>query len=672
MAYRVHGMLRPSWIGVLAVALVFAASQARSAPPPIADFFDNPAISHAALSPDGKTLALRSGGKDVRETLGVLDLATFQLKVLVRLTGDDVDDFRWVNNQRLVFTTTDRTLAPGQKRYGPGLSAINIDGSRMRQLVRREGDGLRQDGDLELTLLPWNTQLLPQEGAQNSDAVYVTSPRFDIAGTASSTQLLRLNTVTGRTVRAEGPPNTWDWVLDQAGEPRLAVTNEGETTATHYRDPASNSWRKLAAFHRVRGGAGAFSPLTVAADGTVYVLAQNGADTTGLHTYDLAAGQLSAKPLLLTPGYDFSGELVFNRGKLAGVSVLTDTESTVWFDPDLKALQSSIDALLPATVNLITIPTRAETPWVLVTSFSDLVPKRYALFNKDTKALRRVGDAHPKIEPARMGQQEMLRFKARDGRQIPALLTLPGGVQKIKLPLVVLVHGGPFVRGTRWGWRAQSQFLASRGYAVLEPEFRGSTGFGNAHFVAGWKQWGLAMQDDVADATGWAIAQGIADPARICIAGASYGGYAALMGLIRDPALYRCGINWVGVTDLKLLYQGHWSAPSDQTDEERKYGFPALIGDPVADVEQFKATSPLLLASRIKQPLLLAYGGVDRRVPIYHGQQFYDAVAKTNPDVEWIAYDHEGHGWHLPKTAIDFWGRVEKFLDRNIGAQAPK
>ena len=233
--------------------------------------------------------------------------------------------------------------------------------------------------------------------------------------------------------------------------------------------------------------------------------------------------------------------------------------------------------------------------------------------------------------------------------------------------MVVVVHGGPYVRGYEWRWSADSLFLASRGYVVLEPEYRGSTGYGEAHFRAGWKQWGLAMQDDIADATRWAIAEGIADPQRICIAGASYGGYATLMGLIRDPALYKCGIDWIGVTDIDLLYSGDWRGDSDLPDAYKRYGMPTLVGDPAKDAAQFAATSPLKQAARITQPLLLAYGGADRRVPLYHGRKFYDALRQTNKNVEWIVYEHEGHGWTLVETRVNFWGRVEKFLQKQIG-----
>jgi dipeptidyl aminopeptidase/acylaminoacyl peptidase len=267
-----------------------------------------------------------------------------------------------------------------------------------------------------------------------------------------------------------------------------------------------------------------------------------------------------------------------------------------------------------------------------------------------------------------MASKALVHYKSRDGMTIPAWLTLPQGPGK-NLPMVVLVHGGPWVRGGQWEWDADAQFLASRGYAVLEPEYRGSVGYGATLYRAGWKQWGLKMQDDIADGARWAIAQGHADAKRICIAGASYGGYATLMGLIKDADLYKCGVEWVGVSDINLMYTGTWSYDSDFTDDYKRYGMPVLIGDQEKDAEQLKATSPLLRARELKQPLLMAYGGADMRVPLPHGTRFYQAVKQVNPDVEWIEYTEEGHGWKLPKNRIDFWGRVEKFLDKHIGAR---
>jgi dipeptidyl aminopeptidase/acylaminoacyl peptidase len=334
----------------------------------------------------------------------------------------------------------------------------------------------------------------------------------------------------------------------------------------------------------------------------------------------------------------------------------------------MREIQAAVDKALPRTINLISVPRRpGNSPWVLVESYSDMQPSVYALYDTKTGLVDRVGSTYPNISADSGGKQEAVRYKARDGLEIPGLLTFPYKSSRKNLPMVVLVHGGPWVRGTTWGWNPDSQFLASRGYAVLEVEFRGSTGFGTSHFEAGFKQWGLSMQNDIADGTRWAIGQGIADPKRICIAGASYGGYATLMGLVNDPDLYRCGFEWLGVTDIELMYTGTWFSKSDASPGYLRYGMPLMIGDREKDAAQLKATSPIEQAARIHQPLLLAYGDEDQRVPIYHGKKFYSAVRDTNKQVEFIRYSGEGHGWSLPKNRIDFWQRVEKFLDKHIG-----
>jgi dipeptidyl aminopeptidase/acylaminoacyl peptidase len=658
---------------MVAFSGVIAASPARAAAPlpPIESFFENPAFSAALLSPDARRLAVRIGSDGKRDLLGVLDLETRAVKVVANFSDVDVGQFEWVNNDRLIFNSVDKRLGDGERHYAPGLYAVDRDGSRFRQLANRQGEAFVRDS-IARPLLPWHTYMMQQKGAQNSDYVYVTIPAITRIGQVSQVDLLRLNTVNGRTESVERPGDTRSWMLDHKGEPRLAGAIDGGTQSVWYRDPATDRWRKLVEFDAYKGGKGGFSPLAFGPDGTLYVVTSAGTDKSAVHTFDFATNQVSKKPLVKVVDFDFQGSLVTSADKLLGVRVLTDGDGVEWFDAAMKAVQQRIDTLLPHTVNLVSGAARAETPWVLVESYSDVQPRFTSLFNTATGKLDRVGATDAKIDPAQMATQELVHYKARDGLQIPAWLTLPHGSARKDLPLVVLVHGGPYLRGNQWGWHPQAQFLASRGYAVLEPEYRGSTGFGFKHYRAGWKQWGLAMQDDIADGAKWAIAEGIVDSKRICIAGASYGGYATLMGLINDPGLYKCGIDWAGVTDIKLLYTGHWSFVSDISSTYKEYGMPDLVGDPVKDAAQLAATSPLLQAARITQPLLLAYGGADKRVPLYHGKKFYEAVKLTNRDVEWVEYEDEGHGWAVPKNRVDFWSRVEKFLDRNIGAAAPQ
>ncbi len=269
------------------------------------------------------------------------------------------------------------------------------------------------------------------------------------------------------------------------------------------------------------------------------------------------------------------------------------------------------------------------------------------------------------VDPKLMAQVDLHRIRARDGLEIPVWVTAPPGRKAgAPGPAVVLVHGGPWVRDGFWRWASLDQFLASRGYVVIRPEFRGSTGYGRRHYGAGWKQWGQAMQDDVADAARWAVQQGWAD--RLCIAGASYGGYSTLMGLVRDGDLYRCGAAWVAVADPFLFLQGSWWTRDDISDEGRSHDLPTLVGDASKDEEMLKAASPVLQAARIRKPLLLAYGELDRHVPIEHGERLRKAMRAAGQEPLWIAYPDEGHSWLKLETRVDFARKLEAFLAEHL------
>ncbi|KQW89171.1 dipeptidyl aminopeptidase [Massilia sp. Root418] len=648
-------------------ACTAAPSAAAAALPPVEDFFSTPEFSSPTLSPSGRYLAARLGGKGQRDRLAVLDLKDNSAKVVAQFNNADISNITWVNEERIVFDSTDRTVAQRDVTAGPGLYAVNRDGSGYKALVNRN---IAYDHpSAAAKLVPSSVALLLQRGPQDSEYVYVTSPQYS-AGGVDHVDLLRLNTLTGKASQVSRPGPAHAWLLDFKGQARVALTVERDQAAIHYLDPATDKWRQLTAFPAY-AGTGGFMPVGLGPDGTLYVSARAGQDKTSLYSYDIASGKLSAKPLVTVADYDFTGGLIMDKDKLLGVRYSADATDTVWLDPAMKAMQAQIDALMPHTTNLVTLPRRPETPVVLVTAYSDAQPASYYLYDREKNKLDRVGSSHPKIDAGAMGKQAVVRYAARDGLQIPALLTLPPGRNK-NLPLVVLVHGGPYVHGSSWGWNPQTQFLATRGYAVLQPDYRGTTGLGEAHFRAGWKQWGLKMQDDVADAAKWAIAQGIADGKRICIAGASYGGYAALMGLVNDGDLFQCGINWAGVTDIPLMYtaRGKWNIRPDLSDDWKQYGMPLLVGDPDKDADQLKATSPLQQAARIKRPLLMAYGGADHRVTLEHGTRMRDALQAAGHPAEWVLYPDEGHGWALPQTQVDFWNRVAQFLDRHIGAQA--
>ena len=653
------------WGAASALAADAPAAAATAAPAPITvdDYFAAPAMSRPLLSPSGKHLAVQLTLANGRRQLAVMDLEPpRKIRVVAGFSDADVDRVQWVNDERLVFGIDDLQSAWAD-RLSPGLFAVDRrgdEGEAVRMLILRERQFVQRLKP-DLRVLPPNHRLL-RVLRDGSDDVVVEGPGRD------GSVLLRLNTRNGRHVVMGDfgvPEHARGWWLDSRGRARVARAVRGNQTRLFWREQPEGPWVLLAT--QATYGAGALQPLGLGADDRLYVSAPDRSDsdgTTALFRIDSATRAPEAQPLVVLKGFDFVGGPLFDgaSGKLLGVRYLSDALGTVWFDAQAQAVQASIDKRLPGLVNLIDRAECGCSRWSMVTSFSDRQPQLYWLHDGQTDALEPIGRAQPRIDAQRMAERELTRIAARDGLGLPLHITRPAG--KGPWPTVVLVHGGPYVRGGTWQWQADSQFLASRGYLVIEPEFRGSTGYGSRLYRAGWKQWGLKMQDDIADATHWAIAQRLAERGRICIAGGSYGGYATLMGLIRDPDLYRCGVAYVAVTDIGLLYS---LDESDLSELWKEHGMPVLIGDAKADADQFAATSPLQQAARLKQPLLLAFGGQDKRVPLAHGTRLRDALAPTNAQVEWVVYPDEGHGFFLPANRRDFWTRVERFLGRHLG-----
>ncbi|MFZ6734378.1 alpha/beta fold hydrolase [Undibacterium sp. Ji42W] len=638
-------------------------SYAASEPIPIASFFKEPQFRDARLSPDGKNIAMIMKGANDRMVLAVLEVGQLRPEIIANYEDKDLNSFHWINNERLVYDLTDLQYKEAQRFFGHGLYAVNKDRSKRIRLVTHQFTGVRTK--VEGHELPWYTHYLDIAHGSSSPDIYVTQA---VEAGSNIYDLYRLNTITGNTELIPRPGKVNSWLIDKAGVARIAVTTEEDKSVINYKDPKTNAWRKLATSSWTSDDR--ITPMFFSPEGDLYVRANNGNDLSSLYRFDLEKNQLEAEPVISLKGYDFSGQLIYNgpQKKVLGLRYEMRRPATVWFDESMAEKQKQIDALLPDTHNSLHFPSDLKTNIALVYSHSDIAPGTWQLFDFSSKKLVRLGVSKPDIKPEQMAEKQMLNYTARDGLQIPVNLTLPQNSKGKNLPAVVLVHGGPYLRGNHWNWNPQAQFLASRGYAVIEPDYRGSTGYGAKHFRAGIKQWGLTMQDDVADAAKWAVAQGYVDPKRICIAGASYGGYATLMGLIKDPDIFRCGIEWVGVTDINLLYDIHWS---DFSDEWKWYGMPVLIGDQVKDAAQLKATSPLQNIDKLTRPLLMAYGKRDHRVPIDHGTKFYKAIKEKNANVEWVEYAEEGHGFFLLKNNIDFWGRVEKFLEQNIGKGQP-
>lgn len=652
--------------GAAAAGASAASAQSPSKPLPAAEvFFNAPDIASAQLSPSGRWLAMTTGIGSARIRLVVFDLQQWKLHAqLAHYTDADVYQFAWVGDERLVYSLAD-LQSSASHIWWPGLFSVQRDGSNPRQLVEIDSPFLVSKQRFAREPLSPRHRLLHIPALQSEDVI-VAEYIHTASGQPMGTVAKRLNIVTGRatSLSLDAPKPARHWLFDPAGEPRVVTTSKEGRITVHWRGPGQTEWRVLSEHPQYEPP---FSPAYADAQGGLYVtMAHPRTGHRVLTRFDFETGKPSPDYLVSAPGFDFNGQLVaeVEGGPALGVRQDVDAETTVWFDTRLKALQEKVDRQLPGRVNRITCRRCDQADMMaLVTSWSDRHPGQFWIYTAANDALRQVGDVRAQVDAQSMASKDFARFVARDGLEIPVWVTTPPGPRQPR-PTVVLVHGGPWLRGGHWQWEPYAQFLASRGYVVVEPEFRGSTGFGRKHYRAGWKQWGLSMQDDVADAVAWAVQAGHSDAKRVCIAGASYGGYATLMGLVRHPDLYRCGVAWAAVTDPRLMLR--WVHGSDQSDEVRAYDLPTLVGDPDKDAAQLEATSPVAQAARIRAPLLLAIGSRDARVPPVHGHQLRDALQAAGRPPTWIEYPDEGHGWFYPQNRADFARRLEAFLAEHL------
>ncbi|MFM2119368.1 MAG: hypothetical protein RL722_836 [Pseudomonadota bacterium] len=689
-------------LALLLAAVLASASAAPPPPPPVEAFFKPAAVRDYKLSPSGRRLAITTELKG-RVGLVSIDLqrTPFEFGYAAHYSDMDVADFHWVDDERLVFTVVDRQVTAGEAyRLAPGLFSARFDGSDFRDLIARNWRPLLNEGGRNI-VLTWNHELIhvpvPSGKAGGAEAaasapgavdgrpreheVVVAEERF-IAEELVDLHPFWLNTRTGRTrtmdLGENRPGKVRRWWFTPAGQPRLALSVDGDTETLHALRPAAQATGPARWIELGRSTKGLpFHPAWVGDNDTLYVYRNTGpAGEREISAYDYATRQ-PGPALIKAPGHDVDGVFVTSPdgARIQGLRVDTDAEQTYWFDPDLKALQQRADARWPGRVNRVScrVCSGPEAAMV-VRSWSDRDPGELLLWRQSARQgegeWQIIATQQPDIVPQTMGRLRLERIRARDGRDLPVWLTRPAAVAaeagaNTPRPAVVLVHGGPWSRRQPWGWDGFTQFLASRGFVVIEPEFRGSTGFGMGHMNAGNGQWGQAMQDDVADALLWARAQGIASD-KACIIGGSYGGYSTLMGLIRHPELYQCGSAWHAVADLMLLLEGSWFVDDDLTDRARGHWYPDRIGDPKRDRDRLLANSPIVQAARIRRPLQLIWGSDDRRTPVTHGERLRKAMQQAGQTPEWIVYQGEGHGLHKLDNRIDMARQLEAFLVRHL------
>lgn len=429
-------------LSALAVAAP-AAFPADARPGPEA-FFQNPSMTDAKLSPDGRTVAVTLAATPKgRERLLVLDAQTLQATVLAQYASDDVMGFEWINDHRLVFSQNDRQVALGDLYSASGLFAVNTDGSYYRQLVNKYLTARVQGTPLH-EMLPWYTRYVGPAGLKHDpEEIFVGDPQRADGSGANDLRLHVVNTVTHRSKDIETPVGAEDWVIDRDGEPRVTMTLSKDREKIWLRDLATGKWSAIAEFD-IYTADDSIRPLFVDDADRLFVTARQGRDTRSLYTLDMATGKLSDQPFLQSGRYDLAPTFVTRHGKLIGIRYLVDAEITKWLVPDMVALQARLDDLLPATINRVSVPRDGDGGRAIVFAYSDRDPGTYYLYDAPKGKLVRLGSRQPGVDPARMSAMEPVHYAARDGLQIPAWLTVPQGADRRKLPLVVLVHGGPW------------------------------------------------------------------------------------------------------------------------------------------------------------------------------------------------------------------------------------
>lgn len=634
-----------------------AAAPATAKAPAVEDLFRHSKLSNATLSPNGQFLAALAPVNG-RLNLVVVDLKGKSSVAVTAFKENDVSNIRWVNSKRLVYSTIDLKAGLGEQRGG-GFYAIDRDGQAPREITSSVGNMI-----LNGVRVYRYTSMLARVGDESDEIFAVSNERSE-----RFTDVYRLNTRSGakELLTFDAPGGVSNWVVDRAGVPRAAVQIEkAEIFKLWVRPTAGASW-KLVYESSLKDGDG-MTPLGFDWSGVLYVSARaKDDDKAAIYKLSMDTGKLGEQ-IASDPFYDLTGGLIFDlvQKKLVGVAIDGDKPTFEWLDRQWSRWHGTVDATLPNRINRLSRTT--DTSSLLVISESDRVAAEYYLFDPVNRKLEEIGAAQPWVNAKGLGERIFMRYESRDGKGIPAYVTYPPNVERNKLPLVVYVHGGPWVRGDDWSYDPMAQFLATRGYVVLQSNFRGTLGNGWRHFRSSWKQWGLTMQDDLSDGVQNLVKKGIVDPKRVCIMGASYGGYAAMMGLVKDADLYKCGINYVGVTDPMLLHTVTWSNTSDS--DFTKYRLSDMIGDPDnpdKDKELMSRASPLQRAAEIKAPILMAYGGEDYRVPLVHGERMKAALEARGVPVEWVVYREEGHGWLKEESQYDFARRVEKFLAKHIG-----
>lgn len=602
---------------------------------PLEDFFKNPEKVGFQLSPDGKHFSFLAPYEN-RMNLFVQKVGDTKA---VRITSEkdrSVAGSLWANNNRILYLKD----TGGDENYQ--LYGVNLDGSDIKSYTN---------------FPKVRTQIIDK--LQNIDSLVI------IGLNKRNPQVFdpyRLNVNTGEmTMLAENPGNIQGWQTDHDGKLRVAYAIvDGVNTQVLYRENEKEKFRPVITTNFKESiSFDVFTP----DNKKVYATTNIGRDKTALVLMDPATCK-EEMVLYANDTYDISG-VNYSDAKKKLVSVSYMGQKGIvrhFFDDEEAAIRAKLEKRLAGYDVGVSSTDRAENTWIVYAG-GDRTYGSYYLYDVKADKLNKIADAAPWIKEADMMPMLPVSYTSRDGLHIEAYLTLPKGytLKTAKnLPVVINPHGGPWARDS-WGYNPEVQFLANRGYAVLQMNFRGSTGYGRKFLELSYKQWGQTMQNDITDGVEWLIKKGIADKKRIAIYGASYGGYATLAGVTFTPDIYACAIDYVGVSNLFTFMKTippYWKPLLDMMYE--------MVGDPVKDKAMMEKASPIFHVDKIKAPLFIAQGANDPRVNKAESDQMVDALRKRGVKVEYMVKDNEGHGFHNEENKFDFYRAMEKFLAKYL------
>ena len=601
---------------------------------PLENFFKNPEKSSYQISPDGSFYSFMAPYKN-RMNIFIQKIGDSSATQLTFEEARDIAGYFWPNNEQIVFLKDEA----GDENFH--LFGVNIDGSN--PIGFTDFEGVR-------------AQIIDDLPDQKDFVVIGLNKRnkqvFDP---------YRLNLKTGEiSMLAENPGNIQGWMFDHDGKLRIATAIvDGVNQSILYRESEEDEFKTIITTNFKEG----FNPQFFTFDNKNIIGSSNlGRDKYAIVDFDPITAK-EVKVLYANDDYDVNGVGYSRKRKVITAAYFESWKSERhYFDSTSKATFEKIQKQLAGYEIGITGVNKDENILILRT-YSDKSLGAYYIYNSEGDKMEKIVDVSPWIDENEMSNQLPIAYQSRDGLKINGYLTLPKGynMENAKnLPVVINPHGGPWARDS-WGFNPEIQFLANRGYAVLQMNFRGSTGYGRKFFEASFKKWGREMQDDITDGTQWLIDKGIADSTRIAIYGGSYGGYATLMGLVKEPKMYAAGVDYVGVSNMFTFMKTippYWEPMLEMMYE--------MVGDVEKDSAMLREVSPVFHVDKIKAPLFIAQGANDPRVNVDESDQMVKAMKEKGIDVEYLVKKDEGHGFRNEENRFEFYRAMEKFLNLQL------